>query len=77
MAETTQSQPPLPGWNLITHEFPELQYIGHGADEATAKKLGDAFRAGQPMPQTSNEIFDRISSGLTQHSHYGKGGQQS
>jgi hypothetical protein len=71
-----RTQSPLPGWNVITHEFPELQYIGHGVDEETAKKLGDAFRAGEPIPDIGNTVIDQMSELLTKHSQYGKGGQQ-
>jgi hypothetical protein len=47
-------------------DFPECQYIANGLEVATAKKLGNTYRAGKSIPQIDNILADRISNRLNQ-----------
>jgi len=61
--------------------FPEGQYMAHGVDTDTARKLSDIFRRGDdPQPTIDaiedaevREVAQRISDRLAKHSARGQG----
>lgn len=58
--------------------FPEGQLLGNGATAEQTAEISAAYHRGEPLPQTGDEVIDRISERLTQTSGYGQysNGQQ-
>jgi hypothetical protein len=63
-------EPPSNGINSVG--FPEGQLLGNGATDEQCAEISAAYHLGQPLPNTGNEVIDRICDRLTQTSGYGK-----
>jgi len=70
MTEPSNNQHPH---NEIHHVgFPEGQLLGNGATPEQSAEISAAYHRGEPMPQTGNEVVDRIADRLPRISGYGK-----
>ncbi|MEJ1930811.1 hypothetical protein WDZ92_11165 [Nostoc sp. NIES-2111] len=52
--------------------FPEGQLLGNGATDEQCAEISAAYHLGQPLPQTGDEVIDRIAERLTHVSGYGQ-----
>ena len=66
------SNPQYPSNEINSVGFPEGQMLANDATPEETALISAAYLQGKALPETGNEVLDRVSDRLTQTSGYGK-----